>query len=793
MKNKYLILLFYTFLFVKNTIHANEITFDSDVIDVLDNGNTIVASQGIARSADSNIQIEADLFNYNKNLSILVATGNVVVKEISNNILLKSDKINYNKNLSILVATGNVVVKELSNNTLLRSNEIFYNIKNKKIESKVSSEVEDELGNLFLSKNFIFTLNDSLIKFNNLKLIDIQNNISKVNKAFVNLTTKKLIGKDILIDFSDQYFQNDSEPRLKGNTIKSNLNKTTITKGVFTTCKKNDDCPPWQLSALEIKHDKKKKIIYYEKAWLKIYDKPVFYFPKFFHPDPTVKRQSGFLMPSFASSKNLGTTFMLPYYHVVSDNKDFTITPRVYADDRLSFQSEYRQVNSNSKHTLDFSATGEKNKSMKNHFFLRSSKRFDFLNFDESEVNIQLEQVTSDTYLKSYKLKSPIIKDYDTLSSAIKIRANKEDLILDLDFSVYEDLAKKDSDRFEYVFPNYNLFKSFKSNEKLNGAFSFNSGGYIKNYDTNISEKVVINDLYFNSDYKITEAGLRNGYNLLIKNVNSDSNNSLNYKNTFDQKMFSIAEYNSTYPLKKSTANYDNIFKPMVSLRYSPNTVKDLSDDETRIDTDNIFSLNRLSKNDIVESGASMTYGAEFTKTNMESLDIIDVKIANIIRAKEEEKLPHGSTLGKKTSDIFGSLNYNPNKYISTGYDFALKNNLSENNYEILKSQLKINNIVTSFEYLNVNNTSGKESFLSNKTAYTINKSTNLSFETRKNKKTKLTEFYNLIYQYRNDCLIAAIEYNKDYYSDRDLKPEETIFIKLTIIPFGETRSPSLK
>ena len=90
MKNKYLILLFYTFLFVKNTIHANEITFDSDVIDVLDNGNTIVASQGIARSADSNIQIEADLFNYNKNLSILVATGNVVVKEISNNILLKS-------------------------------------------------------------------------------------------------------------------------------------------------------------------------------------------------------------------------------------------------------------------------------------------------------------------------------------------------------------------------------------------------------------------------------------------------------------------------------------------------------------------------------------------------------------------------------------------------------------------------------------------------------------------------------------------------------------------------------
>ena len=56
-----------------------------------------------------------------------------------------------------------------------------------------------------------------------------------------------------------------------------------------------------------------------------------------------------------------------------------------------------------------------------------------------------------------------------------------------------------------------------------------------------------------------------------------------------------------------------------------------------------------------------------------------------------------------------------------------------------------------------------------------------------------MTEFYNLIYQYRNDCLIAAIEYNRDYYNDRDLQPEENIFFKLTIVPFGQTSSPNLK
>jgi len=94
---------------------------------------------------------------------------------------------------------------------------------------------------------------------------------------------------------------------------------------------------------------------------------------------------------------------------------------------------------------------------------------------------------------------------------------------------------------------------------------------------------------------------------------------------------------------------------------------------------------------------------------------------------------------------------------------------------------------------LNENNTNNKESYIANKTQYKINDSKNLTFETRKNKKTKLTEFYNLIYQYRNDCLIAAIEYNRDYYADRDLKPDESVFFKLTIVPFGETSSPNLR
>ena len=684
-------------------------------------------------------------------------------------------------------------MKDLTNNFLLMSNEIIYDTKNKEIESKSTSKIKDDFGNLFLSENFVFILNENLIKFEDLELIDNQNNKLKTDKAFVNTVSKKLIGKDISIDFNNKSFQKDNEPRLKGNTIISDTNQTIIKKGVFTTCKKNDDCPPWQLSAKEIRHDKSKKMVYYKEAWLKIYDKPVFYFPKFFHPDPTVKRQSGFLMPTFEDSSLLGGSFQLPYYHVISDNKDFTLKSRFYNEDRLSLQSEYRQANKNSDHILDFSFTGEKDISSKNHFFLKTIKRLNFSYFEESDLDFQIQHVSNDTYLKTFKFESPIIKDYDILTSSVKIKASKEDLFLDLDFSVFEDLSKKQNDRYEYIFPSYNLLKIFDNNEEYNGTFSLNSSGNIKNYNTNVLEKVVINDLHYNSNYIITDSGIRNGYNFLIKNVNSNGENSLNYKNKLNQQLFSLAEYNSSYPLKKRTAKYNNILNPSISLRYSPSETKNLRNKESRIDTNNVFSLNRMSINDSIESGASLTYGTEFKKTNEQELDIIDAKIANIVRLKEEKKLPGNSSIGKKTSDIFGSINYNPNKYIGTGYDFARKSNLRDNSYEILKGQLNINNFVTSFEYLNENNTSAQQSFITNNTSYKLNDTASLIFETRKNKKTRLTEFYNLIYQYRNDCLTAAIEYNKDYYTDRDLKPSENIFIKLTIIPFGETSSPNLK
>ena len=58
-----------------------------------------------------------------------------------------------------------------------------------------------------------------------------------------------------------------------------------------------------------------------------------------------------------------------------------------------------------------------------------------------------------------------------------------------------------------------------------------------------------------------------------------------------------------------------------------------------------------------------------------------------------------------------------------------------------------------------------------------------IGFSTSRNKNINFTEYYDAYYQYQNDCLTAKIAYNKSFYEDRDIKPNETLFLSLTIIP----------
>ena len=785
-------LIFLTIFLIFSNTYSEELKFEATSIEIIDKDKIVIARDGVKIFSGNETVIDANQMRYDKERKFLEANGNIVVTNQIENIKIYSDKIYYDKNVEKITSSGNVKIKFEDNYTLY-TKEIIYLKNYGEILINSSSKIEDNLGNQIELEQLNYNANDKLIKGKMVKLLDIEKNFYNFNSAIIDFSENKIIADNVSINFNKSIFGNPlNDPRLKGNYFFSDGKNSIIKKGVFTSCKKNDDCPPWQIKAKEINHDKEKKIINYKHAWLEIYDKPIIYFPKFFHPDPTVKRQSGFLMPQVIDSSSLGLSFKIPYYSVISDNKDLTFTPRIFSENEALFQNEYRQVNKNSEHIVDFSLK-EKNSSSKTHFFSNSKTKINIDTFDISEIELNLETTSDDNYLKTHNIRSAINDNQSLLESFLIFRGNSRDMNVETKIEVYEDITEeKSSDKYEYIFPSYEFSKRLSSN--YNGDYEIISKGNYKNFNTNIFEKVLINDLKFSSNPKITPSGFINKFNLLLKNVTSEGDNSLNYKNKFSSENYGSVFYNMSYPLKKEGEFFDSFFTAKGSLMYSPNANKDLKTLDRKIDINNIFTQNRLSLDDAVEGGQSLTLGAEYSLNGKQGEnEIIKAGLATVLRDDEEVNLPTKSTLNNKGSDFIGSLIFEPNKNFKFDYNFSIDSDFESSNYNLFKTDVSVNKFVTSFEFLQEDDEVGSESYLTNETSYNFNNSNSLKYRTLRNEKTDFTEFYNLIYEYKNDCLTASIQYNKDYYSDNELKPTEEIFFSISIVPLATLNTPSVR
>ena len=790
MINKLIILIIY-FIFFHSINFVYAFKFETESIQIIKETNTIIANNGKALSFDNDLEINADKFQYFKDTNFLNSSGNGEAIIKSKDIIIKFDEANFDQKKMTITAKGGVTINQTSKNFTIETDEIFYDKLNNLIISNSNTILKDNIQNTYFVESFKFELNKNLLKVINLKLQDKNMNILKSKVAFINTKSGKLFGKDINVNFDSSSFEKQNEPRLKANSMVIDDNFTNLTKGVFTTCKKRDNCPPWEMRSEKIQHDKRKKIINYKNAFLRIYDIPIMYFPKFFHPDPTVKRQSGFLIPTIKNSNDGKNYLNTPYFLAIAENKDATFSPRFYTKDRLMVQTEYRQVNAKSNQIADFSYSTKKNESSKNHFFYEFKKDLDFDYFENNEINLKVQQTSNDTYLKADKLKGKIIDNYDILENTFNLSLYSNDLSINFDTAVYEDLSKKDSsDKYEYILPKLSLIKKIDNNN-YNGNFTFKSQATIRNYNTNIYERNNLNELIFKSYPKISSNGFYNNYEFIIKNSNTSNKNS-SYKNDENLYLSGIFQYNSVLPLIKENEKYKKILKPKFSLKLAPKHTKDNRNEETKIDFNNIFTLERLSKN-TTEGGLSLSYGSEYSLLNKEkSNEIFNLRLANNVRLENNDDISNSQQMGEKTSNILSEIEFSPNKFFKTRYSNSLKNDLKNISYENLTTEFRINNFITKFDYLN-ENSSSKNSYLTNETTLNLDEANSLSFSTRKNKEKNLNEYYNFMYQYKNDCLAASIEYNKDYYSDRELKPEESILFKLTIMPFGEAVSPNLR
>ena len=130
-----------------------------------------------------------------------------------------------------------------------------------------------------------------------------------------------------------------------------------LSRVVYSTCNacEMDPLRPplWQLRAATAVQDNENKRIEYYDGVLEMGGVPVGYFPYFSHADPSVKRSSGLLIPSMGASSHVGFFAAQPYYWVIDDQSDLTITPMITAQAGPQLSLEYRRRFNNGEISID--------------------------------------------------------------------------------------------------------------------------------------------------------------------------------------------------------------------------------------------------------------------------------------------------------------------------------------------------------------------------------------------------------------------------------------------------------
>ena len=121
---------------------------------------------------------------------------------------------------------------------------------------------------------------------------------------------------------------------------------TVFERGTYTACEpcaKDPTRPPlWQVKAARVIHNNTERTIYYENATLEFAGVPVAYVPYFWSPDPTVKRKTGFLAPTYIGSSALGVGVAIPVFVALAPNYDLTLRPAFLSRQGFLGQAEWR-------------------------------------------------------------------------------------------------------------------------------------------------------------------------------------------------------------------------------------------------------------------------------------------------------------------------------------------------------------------------------------------------------------------------------------------------------------------
>lgn len=687
--------------------------------------------------------ISADSITYDERLGIVTARGRVEISQGGR--VLVSDVISYNTNSDVVIATGNVALIEPSGDTIF-------------------AEYMEVTGDL--------------------------------REGFV---------RDIRMLLADQ-----SRMAAAGG-VRTGGDRIELSRTVYSPCalcaEDPTRAPLWQVKADRVVWDQTEKEIAYHDAWLEFFGVPVFYLPYFSHPDPSVQRKSGFLAPGFGNSEQLGMQFEVPYFIVLSDTADVTITPIVTTKQGIVGYGEYRQLFETGYLELEGSATvadiENDNGLVKEDRFrghIRGDGRFDI---DETyRWGFRLDRTTDDTYLRVYNFGSA-----SKLTSRLYFEGFEGRSYGGIQALTYQGLRAQDkNDQEPIVLPladyNYvsepgnwggvyrfdaNLLAMTRPEGRDTRRLSM-SGGWSLPYTASSGEI-----------YTFTARLQADGYwTHDFDPQNPDMIDPPNGGDQFAGRIFPEVALQWRYPWMAQTGSFRQIVEPIVQARLAPpgmnpDEIPNEDSPDVEFDSTNLFSLNRFNGLDRVDPGPRLDYGLKWTLMD-DAGGYSSVFIGQSWRPMKDEVFGSGTGLQDNFSDVVGHLQLSPAEWLDASYRFRI----NEDDFSFTRHEATMTagvpalNLQVSYLFSDSILTEANASVVSDREELyarvsgkvTDNWSAFASQRWDLESDTALATRFGV--KYEDECFTLEGIFERTNYRDREIEPDNAFYVRVVLRNLGE-------
>ena len=580
--------------------------------------------------------------------------------------------------------------------------------------------------------------------------------------------------------------------------------KTTLSKAVYSPCKICEEdpqrAPLWQLKASTIVHDKNTREIRYQNARLELYGVPVAYTPFFSHPDPGVKRKSGFLTPSFGLSGNLGAFIQAPYFWVINESKDATFSPIYTRDAGVVFAGEYRQQLNSGKFEVSGSITeADRNigtnftedvrrNEIRGHIFSKGQYEID----ETWRTGFDIERATDRNYLQRFNFFG---NRNNTLTSNAYIEGFRGRNYAAANTYFYQDLRSGLLPNTPLVSPMLD-FKHVGTPTRFGGRFAL---------DANFLS------IYRDDATNTQRASLKVGYKIPfiseaghISTIGTTLQNDLYYveqaensveKEGFTGRVFPQFAVNWRYPLVRTAGRTRQVIEPIAALVVSPNGSNPAatpSEDSVVVEFDdaNILSADRFPGIDRVESGQKVVYGVKLGVFG-DGDGRTTALFGQSYRIHADNDLANEVGIERHLSDLVGRVEIRPNKYFNLLYRFrsapdSLDFKRNEIGYSLGTKALHL-----SGNYLFIKRDAGEVTFQDREELRFAIRSQiqdNWSFAARSQRDlgdNGGTLFTGLSLTYEDECFKFSTDAKRSFTSNAEIEPSDDLLFRLTFKNLG--------